>query len=168
MGCSSAISMQSDRNSTTEKSEYRSQACKHPTAVPRSIPWLPAARVRRHAAVNAPRLSLQPCLQSLHKRDQVAFLLRGQLEPQDQIKELDRVFQRQAPAGMEIRRTVFNPPQGKGFHRPQRGFVDKALHAQVMHQVVKVKGRDVARGTLPLAEKHRFAAPFTLRRSRGI
>ena len=36
----------------------------------------------------------QPCLQGLHKRDQVAFLLRGQLEPQDQIKELNGVLER--------------------------------------------------------------------------
>ena len=36
----------------------------------------------------------QPCLQGLHKRDQVAFLLRGQLEPQNQIKELNSVLER--------------------------------------------------------------------------
>ena len=37
-----------------------------------------------------------------------------------------------------------------------------------MHQVVEVKRRDVACGTLPLAEKHRFAAALTLGRPRGV
>jgi hypothetical protein len=49
----------------------------------------------------------------LHEGDQVALLLRGKLESQHKTEELDGVFQRQAPAVMEIRRAVFNSTQGK-------------------------------------------------------
>ena len=39
-----------------------------------------------------------------HERDEVPLLLVGELEPEDEVEELDRVLERQQPAVVQVRR----------------------------------------------------------------
>ena len=89
-------------------------------------------------------------------------LLGGEFEFQDQIEELDRIFEGQTPAVMEIRRTLLDAAQRKCLDRPQRGFVHKTLDSEIVHLVIEVERRGMTGGALPLAEEHLFAAPFAL------
>src|SRR5262249_17870031 len=119
------------------------------------------------AALTAACTGLSPS-QYAHEGHQIALLLRGELEFQDQIEEFDRIFQRQTPAVMKVRRTLLDTAQRKRLDRPQGSFVDKTLDAEIVHLVIQVEWRSMAGGALPLPKEDLFAAPFALGGLGGI
>ena len=131
------------------------------TASPCAVPILPRSRSR----LSAPGLSPS---QDPHEGHQIALFLGGQVECQDQIEELDRIFEGQAPAVMQVRRALLDAAQRKGLDRPQRGFVDKPLDSEIVHLVIEVERWGMTGGALPLAKEHLFAAPFALGGPGGI
>src|SRR5437588_2481295 len=107
-------------------------------------------------------------LELSHERDQRGLLRRVELELEHQVEELDRVFQGQQAAVMEIRRRFLYAAQGERLDRALCGrhqAVDRlrlveAIDLQVVHQVVGVERRRVAGGALRLAEEQRLATHF--------
>jgi hypothetical protein len=80
---------------------------------PALSPWQ-RARLRR-CLLPAPGLSPS---QGPHEGHQIALLLGGKIECKDQIEELDRIFEGQAPAVMEVRRALLDAAQRKRLDRP--------------------------------------------------
>ena len=50
-----------------------------------------------------------------HERDKIDLLFLGQLQLQDEVEELHRVFQGEQPAIVEVRRRVLDTAQRKGY-----------------------------------------------------
>jgi hypothetical protein len=59
------------------------------------------------------RSALQLPLQRPHERDQVGFLLWRQLQLEDQVEKLYRIFESQKPAVVHVRRRFFDPTERK-------------------------------------------------------
>src|SRR6266850_6613368 len=103
------------------------------------------------------------------ERHQIRFLLLGQLQPQDQVEELDGVLQRQAAAVVHVRRAVLDPAQREALDRAvARLVLQEALHVQVVHLVVEVGRRRMAGRALRLAEEQLLAAQLALGRLRRV
>src|SRR4029453_2647310 len=130
-------------------------------ASPCAVPILPRSRSR----LPAPGLSPS---QDPHEGDQITLLLGGEVECQDQIEELDRIFEGQAPAVMQVRWTLLDTAQRKGLDRPQRGFVHKPLDFEIVHLVIEVERGRMTGGALPLSKEDLFPAPFALGGPGGI
>src|SRR6188474_760393 len=77
--------------------------------------------------------------QDPHEGHQIALLLRSKLECQDQIEELDRIFEGQTPAVMQVRRALLDAAERKGLDGSQRRFVDKPLDSEIVHLVIKIE-----------------------------
>ena len=57
-------------------------------------------------------------LQGGHKGHQVVLLWLAELELQHQVKELDRIVERQQAVIVKVRRGILDPTQGEGLDRP--------------------------------------------------
>jgi hypothetical protein len=87
--------------------------------------------------------------------------LRGESQPQHEVEELRRVFERQAAPVVQIRRAVLYPSQREGLNGAVARLVfEEPLQAEVMHPVIKVEGRRVAASALTFAEEDLLAAQF--------
>ena len=62
--------------------------------------------------LGGPQHCYTPALQHLQEGCQVLLLLCGELQAQDEIEELNRVFQGETAAVMKIRRAVFDAHAG--------------------------------------------------------
>src|SRR6266404_2900066 len=63
-------------------------------------------------------LQLDWASESAQKRHQILLLLRRQLRAEDQVEELDGVFQRQKTLIVQVGRVVLGAAQRKGFDLP--------------------------------------------------
>src|SRR5205814_656553 len=86
----------------------------------------------------------------------------GELEAEDEIEELDAIFQGEAAAIVEVRRAVLNAAQGESLDGTVGRLMGEALDVKVVVLVIEIGGRDMARGALRLAEEEIFAADFLL------
>src|SRR5262249_62161878 len=92
--------------------------------------------------------------------DEVALLLRLELEPEDEVEELDGVLQGQAAAVVQVRRAVLDAAQGERLDRAVARLVEEALQVQVVHLVVEGERRRVGDGTPGLAGGQLLAPPL--------
>src|SRR2546423_14213391 len=104
-------------------------------------------------------------LQLAQEGHQTRLLLRVELEFENKVKELDRVFQGEQTAVVKVRWRLLDAAQWERLDWSLRGrhqavdrlrFVE-TLDLQIVHQIVRVKWGRVARGTLRLAEKEILA-----------
>jgi hypothetical protein len=97
-----------------------------------------------------------------HERDQILLFLRHQLQLQDNIEELYRVFQRKTAPVMQMGRALLYAAQGECLNGAVSGFaLQKWLQMKIVHQMVKIKRWGMAARTLCLAEENVFPARFS-------
>src|SRR5258707_3190347 len=100
------------------------------------------------------------------ERDQIALLLTGQFRAEHQIEELNRIIERQQAPVVQVGRLILDAAQREGLdgsvaggiHVVDRHRLEEALGLEIVHQVVGVVGRGVARAALALAEEDLLAA----------
>ena len=96
-----------------------------------------------------------------HEGHQLALLLAGQLRLQNEVEELDRVFQGQQAPIVEVRGRFLDAAEREGLDRPLDGrhhAVDRlglveAIDHQVMHRIIGVIRGGVAGGALGLPKE---------------
>src|SRR6266403_3211833 len=111
--------------------------------------------------LEAPRRS-----EGAKERDQIALLLAGQFRAEHQIEELDRIIESQQAPIVQVGRLILDAAQREGLdgsvaggiHVVDRHRLEEALGLEIVHQVVGVVGRGVARAALALAEEDLLAA----------
>src|SRR5690606_34930455 len=109
--------------------------------------------------------------------DQVALLLLRQLQSENEVEELDGIVEGQQPAVVQIRRAVLDAAQREGLRRSAVGhltavddlvLVVKALHLQVVHEVVAEDRRRVTLRAAAVAEEDLLASKLLLGSELGI
>src|SRR5216683_1892281 len=137
---------------------------------------VPVPVKRRPVLPGSMRMNKGATLKGPQERHQILLLLRRQLCAEDQVEELDGVFQRQKTLVMQVGRVVLGAAQRKGFDRPvadghhvvDHHRLEEALGLEVVHQVVGVERRLVADRALTLAEEDLLATHLGLCRFGGI
>src|SRR5437879_198598 len=89
-----------------------------------------AASVSERSPHRSLTLAARTCIapsQRPQEGDQVGFFLLGELEPLDEVEELDGVLQRQAAAVVQVRRTLLDTAQGERLDRPVARLVHEAI-----------------------------------------
>ena len=100
------------------------------------------------------------------ERDQIALLLAGQFRAEHQIKELDRIIERQQAPVVQVGRLILDAAQREGLdgsvaggiHVVDRHRLEEALGLEIVHQVVGIVRRGVAGAAPALAEEDLLAA----------
>src|SRR5688572_2817236 len=87
-------------------------------------------------------------LQLPQKRGEVDLLFRRQLQFEDEVKELDGVFDRQTSAVVQVGRAILQPAQSEGLDRSVARLSREPFHLQIMHQVVKIERRRMTQRAL--------------------
>src|SRR5689334_18619825 len=83
--------------------------------------------------------------------DEITLLGLAQLEVEEEVEELDAVLEGGQPAVVEVRRRVLDAPQREGLDPALGPAAVELLDAQVVHLVVQVERRRVARRAAGLA-----------------
>src|SRR5262245_36051158 len=90
-------------------------------------------------------------LERAKERNNVLFFLSRKIELLHEVKEFHRIFERQQPAIVKVRRRLFDTAQWESFNWPLRGYLHatfhsrfiKAIYFQVVHQPICVVRRRV-------------------------
>jgi hypothetical protein len=95
-----------------------------------------------------------------HISYQVGFLFIRQFELQHEIEEFNRIFEGQQTAIMQIRGAILDASQRESLYWPVSWLVYEAFEFQVVHLLIKKRGRLMTAHALALPEKNFFTAQF--------
>src|SRR5512144_1560936 len=91
-------------------------------------------------------------------RDDIVLLGGGELGAEDHVEELDRIFEREQPAIVQVGRRVLDAAERERLEDPLGPTFVEALHAQIVRQVVGGVLAWMAGRAAPLALEYHLAS----------